>query len=122
MFLDKVTKINDSGKAADIFYLDFAKAFDKVPRERLLVKMQAKGIMGKILRWVKHWLENRTQRVVVGGETSKETSVDSGVPQGTLLGPPLFIIYIDDLDEAARLADMIIKFADDTKGVKEIKK
>jgi hypothetical protein len=84
--------------------------------------MQAKGIMGKILRWVKHWLENRTQRVVVGGETSKETSVDSGVPQGTLLGPPLFIIYIDDLDEAARLADMIIKFADDTKGVKEIKK
>jgi hypothetical protein len=82
--------------------------------------MQAKGISGKILRWVKHWLENRTQRVVVGGETSEETSVDSGVPQGTLLGPPLFIIYIDDLDKAARLADMIIKFADDTKGVKEI--
>jgi hypothetical protein len=112
-----VTKINDNGKAADIFYLDFAKAFAKVPRERLLVKMQAKGITGKILSWVRNWLENRTQRVVVGDEISEETSVDSGVPQGTLLGPPLFLIYIDDLDEAARLADMIIKFADDTKGI-----
>jgi hypothetical protein len=99
VFLDNVTKINDNGKAADIFYLDFAKAFAKVPRERLLVKMQAKGITGKILRWVRNWLENRTQRVAVGGEISEETSVDSGVPQGTLLGPPLFLIYIDDLDE-----------------------
>jgi hypothetical protein len=120
IFLDTLTKITDKGKAADVFYLDFSKAFDKVPRERLLTKMEAKGITGKLLMWVRAWLENRTQRVVVGGSESSESKVESGVPQGTLLGPPLFTIYIDDLDEMARLVELIIKFADDTKGLKEI--
>jgi hypothetical protein len=85
-----VTKINDNGKAADIFYLDFAKAFAKVPRERLLVKMQAKGITGKILSWVRNWLENRTQRVVVGDEISEETSVDRASPRARCWDHPYF--------------------------------
>jgi ribonucleases P/MRP protein subunit RPP40 len=110
----------DKGKAADIFYLDFAKAFDKVPRERLIIKLRAKGIEGKILRWIHNWLSNRTQRVVVNGEESEESDRESGVPQGTLLGPPLFTVYIDDLDEMAELVELMTKFADDTKGLKEI--
>jgi hypothetical protein len=82
--------------------------------------MQAKGITGKLLMWIRAWLKNRTQRVVVGGSESSESKVESGVPQGTLLGPPLFTIYIDDLDEMARLVELIIKFADNTTGLKEI--
>jgi Reverse transcriptase (RNA-dependent DNA polymerase) len=60
IFLDSLMKIIDKGKAADIFYLDFAKAFDKVPRERLIIKLRAKGIEGKFLRWIHNWLLNRT--------------------------------------------------------------
>jgi hypothetical protein len=121
IFLDTVTRIIDNGKSADIFYLDFSKAFDKVPREQLLVKMQAKGITGKILRWIRSWLENRTQRVVVGGVESLETLSGFRSPPGYIAGPPpLFTIYIDDLDEMAMLIELILKFADDTKGLKEI--
>jgi ribonucleases P/MRP protein subunit RPP40 len=120
IFLDKPTKIVDDGNPADVFYLDFAKAFDKVPRERLLVKLEAKGVTGKLRTWIGNWLGGRTQRVVIGGEASGESNVESGVPQGTVLGPPLFDIYIDDIDLEAILADLMTKFVDDTKGLKEI--
>jgi hypothetical protein len=122
-FMDKVTIAVDEGKAVDIIYLDFAKAFDKVPRQRLLNKLRAKGVDVNIVNWIENWLSNRNQKVCIQGEKSEDCNVDSGVPQGTVLGPILFTVYIDDLEvEVVRrlLEVLIVKFADDTKGAKVI--
>ena len=119
-FMDRLTNIIDKGSPADVFYLDFAKAFDKVPHQRLLMKMESKGIGGEVLNWVRSWLADRTQTVRVGASESTASQVKSGVPQGSVLGPPLFDVFIDDLDYCAILIDMLIKFADDTKGLQEI--
>jgi hypothetical protein len=121
--MDKVTKAVDEGKAVDIFYLDFAKAFDKVPRQRLVKKLRAKGVEEKTVTWIENWLSGRTQRVCIKGEQSDSCPVESGVPQGTVLGPTLFTVYIDDLDlEVLKrmLSVWMVKFADDTKGGKII--
>jgi Reverse transcriptase (RNA-dependent DNA polymerase)/Endonuclease-reverse transcriptase len=120
MFLDSLTKAVDEGKAADIFYLDFAKAFDKVPHKRLMVKVRAKGISGKLYNWIEAWLRGRTQSVAVGSAESADSNVESGVPQGTVMGPPLFTIFIDDIDDVVKLVELLIKFADDNKGMKII--
>jgi hypothetical protein len=124
-FMDTVTRAADEGKAVDIFYLDFAKAFDKVPRQRLLNKTRAKGIHTGIIKWIEAWLTGRTQWVSVQGEQSEEFDVESGVPQGTGLGPTLFTIYTDDLEaeiERRKMEVLIKKFADDTKGAKIIQR
>ena len=96
-------------------YLDFAKAFDKVPTKRLLSKLHAHGVRGCLLDWIRNWLSGRLQRVVLNRELSEWMEVLSGVPQGSVLGPLLFIIFINDLDMVAAAADLLRKFADDTK-------
>jgi hypothetical protein len=111
--MEKVAKYLDSGEPVDVIYLDFQKAFDKVPHMRLLARLEEIGITGKLLDWIREWLNGRKQRVVINGKASKWIDVDSGVPQGSILGPLLFIIFINGIDEGI-LSD-ILKFSDDTK-------
>ena len=92
--------------------MDFAKAFDKVNHSLLIHKLQHYGIIGKSVRWIQNWLANRKQSVVIDGSTSDAFSVDSGVPQGSVLGPGLFLYYINDLQ--SRLTSTVRLFADDT--------
>ena len=112
-FLEEITKWIDVGSPVDIIYLDFQKAFDKVPHQRLLLKLEAHGIGDSITDWIEQWLTDRRQRVIVDGEVSNWKSVLSGVPQGSVLGPILFLIYINDLDDS--ITSNVLKFADDTK-------
>ena len=102
----------------DAIYLDFATAFDIVPHERLMQKITAHGIGGKILAWIKGWLSERKQRVCIQGERSSWRNVRSEVPQGSVLGPVLFMIFINDT--YVHFVSSILKFADDTKVFSEV--
>ena len=99
----------------DVVYLDFQKAFDKVPHQRLLLKLKAHGIINDVINWIEKWLTHRRQRVRVDGEISNWKSVLSGVPEGSVLGPILFLIYIYINDLEDDISRKVLKFADDTK-------
>ena len=103
----------DQREPTDMVYLDFRKAFDSVPHERLLSKLMMYGIKGGVHSWVKSFLYNRTQRVRVGKKFSSSTDVLSGIPQGSILGPVLFTIFINDISDNINSFCRI--FADDTK-------
>jgi hypothetical protein len=113
VFMDKLTRAIDEGYDLDVVYLDFAKAFDKVPHQRLISKLQKHGLDGGVLEWIRAWLSNRKQRVSIRGEKSGWRSVTSGIPQGSVLGPLLFIMFINDIDNVVQ--NSLLKFADDTK-------
>ena len=101
------------GFPIDIIYFDFEKAFDRVPHKRLIKKVESFGITSDVLGWIKDFLSDRHQKVIVNGTYSNSAPVTSGVPQGSVLGPVLFLIYVSDMPEA--INNFISLFADDTK-------
>ncbi|CAM4707266.1 unnamed protein product [Lepidochelys kempii] len=112
-FFEKVTDFLDKGNAVDLIYLNFSKVFDTMPQRELLVKLEKMGINMKIERWIRNWLTGRLQWVLLKGELSGWREVTSGVPQGSVLGPILFNLFITDL--GPKSGRVLIKFADDTK-------
>ena len=119
-FVQEIAANSDKNIQTDLIIMDFAKAFDKVPHQRLLYKLKFYGIKNQTLTWISAFLSNRTQTVVLDGESSDIAPVTSGVPQGTVLGPVLFLVYINDLSEYMKSSQLRL-FADDSIIYKTIK-
>ena len=115
---DLVKTLNEKGQA-DAVLLDFSKAFDKVCHRKLIQKLRFYGVRNNILKWIEDFLKNRTQKVLVRGVESPAADVTSGVPQGSVLGPLLFLVYINDI--ALEVSSEISLFADDALLYKNIK-
>ena len=111
--IEEWTQMLDNGNSVDAVYSDLCKAFVTVAHERLLIKFTGYGVNGKVLSWVKRFLTHQRQKVLVNQSQSDWATVTSGIPQGSVLGPLLFIILINDLPDCVKSAIKI--FADDTK-------
>ena len=112
--IDNLAHNIDNRIQTDAILLDFQKAFDKVPHQRLLYKLAYYGISPQAHNWVQSFLTNRTQQVLLEGNMSSPINVTSGVPQGSVLGPLLFLIYINDLPDYIQNNSTVKLFADDT--------
>ena len=110
---DFITNLTGAKSQIDVAVLDFSKAFDKVPHARLMSKLRLMGIHGKTAEWIRQFLADRTQKVVVDGQCSSSARVLSGVPQGTVLGPLLFLCFINDIVTVVDPHTQIRLFADD---------
>lgn len=111
MFTQDLLRNMDQGVQTDVVVMDFSKAFDKVPHRRLKIKLDYYGIRGHTLEWISNFLSGRRQQVLLDGAESEEVDVVSGVPQGTVLGPILFLLFINDLPD--NLTSSARLFADD---------
>jgi len=111
--LDDWTEAWDDGEEIDCAYLDFAKAFDRVPHNRLVAKLDSFAICRSTVNWIKSFLTSREQVVVVGEASSERVQVTSGIPQGSVMGPILFVLFINDLPDG--VSNTVLLFADDTK-------
>ena len=103
----------ENGEFSCCIFLDFAKAFDTVNHNTLISKLEYYGIRGIPLDWFRSYLNERSQRVFVGGELSVDRTIKYGVPQGSVLGPLLFLLYINDIPKASKIMNFHL-FADDT--------
>jgi ribonuclease P/MRP protein subunit RPP40 len=110
-------KLLENGDNVDIVYLDFSKAFDKVDIAVLLAKLKKSNIKGKLLEWIQEFLTNRQQAVRVGSSLSTWKNILSGIPQGSVMGSLMFLVYISDLGEDVTARTEILKFVDDTKAI-----
>ncbi len=111
----------DSNFQTDIIYLDFSKAFDSVSHKLLILKLKSFGFCGSLLHWFDDYLTSRTQRVVVEGSCSDWLPVHSGVPQGSILGPLLFLFFINDMADAVSPDSTLALFADDSKVFRRVR-
>ena len=112
--------ILDQGGSLDAVYCDFMKAFDKVPHIRLAHKVEKYGITGNIIGWIKSFLSERTQHVIIKSAEWNPAPVTSGIPQESVLGPILFVLYINDMPEVVDKDSFLYLFADDTKVFRQI--
>ena len=117
--LEEWTRLTEDKHGVDIIYLDYQKAFDSIPHRRLIHKLRGYGIVGEVLNWISDFLMDRVQQVSINGNTSEWGEVTSGVPQGSILGPVLFIIYVNELPSL--VSSNIKMFADDMKLFAQVK-